>query len=82
MKITIRVTGYGGIRINPPAICPNPSPATCFSITIESTNPIEGIAEDPLTSYKYRVIFSEPIPPEVTEISGADLPIETIEPIE
>lgn len=80
--IEIKVYGRGGIRIYPPAICPEPSQDLCAEIKISTWGASEGEVDDPYSSNRYRVVFGEPIPPNTYEVQGSDLVLESIEPIE
>jgi len=81
-KIVVKIYGKGGIQIIPPAVCPQQDPALCATIEIEDYNSTEGLVEDAFSTNKYRVVLCEPIPPDVTEMQGSDLVLESIEPIE
>ncbi|MCR4424254.1 MAG: hypothetical protein WHU95_00015 [candidate division WOR-3 bacterium] len=80
-EIQITIYGYGGVTIIPPAICPKHSTDKCAEIRILNWGSSVGTAID-LLGNQYRVVFAEPIPGFATQIQGADLRLESIEPIE
>lgn len=79
--IQIKIYGYGGVNIIPPQVCPKRSNDVCADIRILNWGSSEGIVTD-LSGNKYRVVFAQPIPDNATSLQGADLHLESIEPIE
>jgi hypothetical protein len=81
--VTITIYGKGGIRVYPPAICPEESQQKCAEIQfIEGSSSNEVTVLDANSTDQYRAIFDQPIPAEVTEMQGSELEIKSIEPIE
>ncbi len=81
-KTVVVIYGKGGVRLWPPAICPEQDPAKCADVTFESETPTEVTVADALDGANYAAVLAEPIPANLSSMPGSELPVESIEPLE
>ncbi len=79
--IKIKIYGKGGVRISPPQICPEASSQVCAELNIFGSGSTDGEAID-TSGNRYRIVLKHSIAEGTTELQGADLELESVEPIE
>lgn len=80
---TVTIYGKGGVRIWPPAVCPEESPAKCATIEWDACgpNPYVGTVTAELTGQQYTGYFPNPLC-DTSAMQGSDLPVDSLVPIQ